>query len=330
MPKIDLKSIKAASIKSVFRAIADREKSTRAEIAQATGLSLMTVGKIADSFSALGITSEEKEASSSVGRRAAVIRTTDTYYSILLDLTSSTYKCEIMNAGTGTIDRFSYAPGREFYPEENLLLFLKNLSLHLTNRYFPEYCMGIGIVLPDNPTPADEDVLRNLPQYIHSTLPEFASRTVAESQTEASAFYSTYKRPESSGHVLLYCRPIGELSSALVIDGTVLKGQNRAVGNMALWAEMGGFSRQETVQSIAAIIRRACALLDPHEIMLEANAADEGQLKEISDQLLKTFVESGSKPPTLRLSIGGARNACAGLSIKLRELWLHQIISQEI
>ena len=326
MPKIDLKSIKAASIKAVFQAIADREKSTRAEIAQATGLSLMTVGKIAESFSVLGITKEEKEASSAVGRRASVIRITDTYYTILIDLTTDLFGCEIMNAGTSTIDRFSYACSRNFYPDENLLLFLKNLSLYLNNRYFPEFCMGIGVVLPDNPSSVIGEALKNLHPYLNHTLSGFATHIITETQTEAAAFYSTYKHPKSAGHILLYCRPCSDMASALVIDGNVIKGRSHAVGSIAAWADAYLPGHSQDAEKAVQLIESASRLLDPHEIILESDASGEKLMQLIADRLFKTDVEH----PSIHVSFGGSRNACVGIAIKLRERWLHRIIAREI
>ena len=146
MINVDLKNIKAKSIRAVFLSIASSQKTTRAEIARDTGLSLMTVGKIADILTRAGITEEEKESSGAVGRRASSIRISGLYYGIILDVSSDTYICEIVDAATKTMDQFSYAYNRDYYKEENLLLFLKNLSLYLSTRYDPEKCFGIGVI----------------------------------------------------------------------------------------------------------------------------------------------------------------------------------------
>lgn len=53
MNNISLRSIKYESIKAIFTSIADSEKISRAEISEKTGLSLVTIGKIADALSTL-------------------------------------------------------------------------------------------------------------------------------------------------------------------------------------------------------------------------------------------------------------------------------------
>ncbi|MBE6599562.1 MAG: hypothetical protein E7638_08985 [Ruminococcaceae bacterium] len=50
MKNISLQSIKWESVRSIFSIIAERDTVSRAEIAEGTGLSLVTVGKAADAL----------------------------------------------------------------------------------------------------------------------------------------------------------------------------------------------------------------------------------------------------------------------------------------
>ena len=50
MKEIHLSTIKKESVDHIFRVIAENEQVSRAAIAQATSLSLMTVGKVVDAL----------------------------------------------------------------------------------------------------------------------------------------------------------------------------------------------------------------------------------------------------------------------------------------
>ena len=332
MQKIDLKSIKVSSVKSVFRAMVSAEKATRAELAQATSLSLMTVGKIADSFTRLGITFEKKEASGAVGRRASVLRIADLYYGILLDFTADDYVCEIANTAAGTIDRFSYAHNPEFYEEENLLLFLKNLRLYLNSRYDPEKCIGTGIILPAGEEKSrlaialateERELKEAICTQITNALKEYAPFPIACTLMEAAATYITDDHAELTEKIALYCRITDTVESALVVSGKILAGKRGPIGSIRDPEESG--SEPLRADLLAQAIRQAEVTLDPHVILIEAAPSRQRLLLSLQKELSGTC--NGAEVSYVS---GSLHNPRAGLLYRLRDHWIDSIISPEI
>ena len=73
MDNIHLQHIRWTNVNSIFRAIASKPKISRAEIAETTGLSLMTVGKVVDTLIEKNVVSQVKLIKNEVGRRAGIV-----------------------------------------------------------------------------------------------------------------------------------------------------------------------------------------------------------------------------------------------------------------
>lgn len=73
MSQIDLRSIKTQNMMSVFKAINSESSISRNDISAKTSLSLMTVGKIVDTFLECGVAVETKVQSTKVGRKACAV-----------------------------------------------------------------------------------------------------------------------------------------------------------------------------------------------------------------------------------------------------------------
>ena len=97
MQNISLKSIKWESIKAIFNSISAAEKISRADISAETGLSLMTVGKVADALLNMHIVSQAKASAGTAGRRAGMLSINSTPYAVILDLTSPNFHMSVIN-----------------------------------------------------------------------------------------------------------------------------------------------------------------------------------------------------------------------------------------
>ena len=120
MENISLKSIKWESIRSIFHAIAFSEKISRAQIAEQTGLSLMTVGKVADALLDMNIIVQNKETRSTAGRRAGMLRVAADKYAVILDLTNRDFRMVVINMRLEVLDKYHYSFCDKYYFEENL------------------------------------------------------------------------------------------------------------------------------------------------------------------------------------------------------------------
>lgn len=337
MSSIDLKNIKSKSIRAVFLSIAHSPKITRAEIAKETGLSLMTVGKIADILTRIGITEEEKESSGSVGRRAASIRISDLYYGILLDISSQTFVCEIVDAGTNTMDQFFYSYNPNYYQEENTLLFLKNLTLHLSTRYDPEKCFGIGAITEkfmrsaitcQSQDPEASNRRSELQKEIKDALADYSNNIQWASLVESAAYCIAEATPRHKEKAILYSYIESSAQSAMIIRGEIFKGSSGPIGNIEPWlASLVPFTDSpKTISEIATAISRAATLLDPHEIVIETDGHDASFVSGLQSCLLDMRLNSEN----IIVRPQGARSARHGVALRLRNQWVNSIISQEI
>ena len=87
MKEIHLSTIKKESVDHIFRVIAENEQVSRAAIAQATSLSLMTVGKVVDALLEHDVIVQTKESKNAAGRKAGLVRLNAEKFCVILDLT---------------------------------------------------------------------------------------------------------------------------------------------------------------------------------------------------------------------------------------------------
>ena len=65
-----MKQMKTENIRSVFSSVLSEGEASRAAVSDSVGLSLVSVGKIADLLISAGVFTEEKHSSPGAGRRA--------------------------------------------------------------------------------------------------------------------------------------------------------------------------------------------------------------------------------------------------------------------
>ena len=94
------------SIMAVFEAIVKLGELTRANLAEVTGFSLMTVGKAIEKLSACGIVTEKKVGSGNVGRKTGVCTLTGSCGMILLDLTTDMPNARAVDIMNNTVGEY--------------------------------------------------------------------------------------------------------------------------------------------------------------------------------------------------------------------------------
>ena len=108
----------------------------------------MTVGKVVDTLLERKIVMQEKESRTVAGRRAGLISLNRLYFSMVLDLTRKQFRMTVIDAMIETVDRIEYDYNPEYYYEENLYIFLKNVKIYILRHLNMAQCMGIGILVP--------------------------------------------------------------------------------------------------------------------------------------------------------------------------------------
>ena len=99
MEKYSLGSIKRDSIRRVFACIRKKSLISRLEISKEIGLSLMTVGKIADALADNNIIIQQKGTTGSVGRKASFISLNNDNFALVLDLSEENNSFAVVNIG---------------------------------------------------------------------------------------------------------------------------------------------------------------------------------------------------------------------------------------
>ncbi|MGN1409969.1 MAG: hypothetical protein ACI4XJ_07310, partial [Eubacteriales bacterium] len=147
MKNISLKSIKYESIKAIYTSIADSEKISRAEISEKTGLSLVTIGKIADALLDLDVICQAKEIRPQAGRRAGLLSVNEKKFALILDLTSYDFRIAVLGMRLCLIEKSIFTYRKELSFEENLGCFFAETQADIDKKYSLENCFGVGVAV---------------------------------------------------------------------------------------------------------------------------------------------------------------------------------------
>ena len=122
LERINLSSIKKESVRAIFNAITGKDQISRAEIAEITGLSLMTVGKVVDALLERHVIIQSKEIKNMAGRRAGLVSLNTDKFFMIIDLTARNMSMTVMNIALNIVDKIVYEYNSDFYYEENLYI----------------------------------------------------------------------------------------------------------------------------------------------------------------------------------------------------------------
>ena len=109
---------------SCFGALCEQGSLTRAELAAATELSIMTTGKIADAMIEGGLLSEQKLPASGAGRRPGTLHFQSTPAFLVLDLSSRRFSAHVLSPSMQAFEIGVHDYNDIFPFDDNLLIFL--------------------------------------------------------------------------------------------------------------------------------------------------------------------------------------------------------------
>ena len=246
MDKIDQMSIKRSNLLRFWEAFEGKSTVTRQELADRTGLSLMSITCLVNQLvdrKALTVSAPLAglDARRPAGRRAETISVNK--YDLVwlwIDLTSRRFMLYAL-----TMDRqplytsqpWAYDETRSY--EENIDLFLRRGRKYVDNELKGHEIMGIGVVVP-GPYDLLEDRARS------ERVPEISEIRLKETLRYELGLYEYYVDEDAkftvraffplaqkSGGELLYYLCIGEgVSGAISHAGNVLRGQNALAGDV--------------------------------------------------------------------------------------------------
>ncbi len=255
MEKYSLGSIKRDSIRRVFACIKKKELISRLEISKETGLSLMTVGKIADALADKNIIIQQKGTTGSVGRKASYISLYKDNFALVLDLSEKTPSFAIVNIGGEVL----YSEKFNTDGDTSIQSFFERAKTYADMNYLLDPCMGVGVIANEN-THFEQEfqaVFKKAPDVTSTSVRAKAALRIAG---ERSALYFELCGKSASG--------------AYSLDGEMCDVDGNVAG--------------EPADAIVTIT----AFLSPEKAVLDGENALCGEIKQkISKKCKKTEVE---------------------------------------
>ncbi len=345
MEKTNQQHIRRENTRAIFSAITEVKEISRADIAAKTGLSLMTVGKVADLLDALGIVRQEKDERVSAGRKARLITYNPYLHLLVLDLTSVNFTLRVLDLSLSLIDEVVYPYDEGLFCEENLVLFLKNMSIYLKSIVDMEDCIGMGVLLPGG---YDEKTDR----ILGSRLTEFSpmrpktllqgllpvSRITLMEDSRASALASHHASPELQNQTCIWLSLDRPVSGMLTIDGKPLLGAHNCAGRFGEITVGSGFTldqalltltdKSERAAAVAIALYSLIAVTDPASVLLESRTEpiDDEFLDMVRSRLAQMNTDRAILLPSVSRFDGKLGSATIGLAETMREAWLDSII----
>ena len=174
MARLSIQMIRRENAQQVLEAIARKKHISKQEIAEETGLSLMTVGKVVNMLGAGGIIMHGKSVTGKAGRRPELLRIRHDWLVPVFVLSSRIFKFYITDLEGTVLDKVEYTciEDRQYFGNEYISFLKKTLEL-LRNGYKNRKAIGIGVAVA-GVYDADTDTVRS------SMMPEFSSLKIMQ------------------------------------------------------------------------------------------------------------------------------------------------------
>ena len=346
MENINLRSIRWESIKAVFLSIAKSEKISRADISADTDLSLMTVGKVADALMNIEAIEQYKESKNSAGRRAGLLSIKQDIFSVTLDLRTKDFVCCIMDLRLDAVEKIPYSYMDSMPFAENLDRFLNNVSAFLSAHMSDRICIGVGAAIPGIYLPTtNRSCCRDLPEMDTVDLTETIEKyfpnlpLVIDSAYNAAAVSQIQQIRDYKEKVILYwCVAENSIRGAIISHGTLLHGAHHSAGDFGSVVVRNGAtlnslvkrsnSPQDNAAALVSSIHNAIRLADPDAIILECPMYENGEdfCHLVRTMLTEEYNLSSDMLPEFLIATGDVPHAYRGITMQLRENWLHDRI----
>ena len=351
LERINLSSIKKESVRAIFNAITSKDQISRAEIAEITGLSLMTVGKVADALLERHVIIQSKEIKNMAGRRAGLVSLNTDKFFMIIDLTSRNMSMTVMDIALNIVDKITYEYNGDFYYEENLYIFMKNVKIYILRKLDMSEAAGVGVVLPGTYI-AETDTVEStrVPElaqtHVRAIIEDVLRFPVCALEKDVlTAAASNLADLEQDDVMSVAYVCIGEtISGALISDGELLPGRHRNgkqeyagdIGRMmtenndtlgALFERRG--LREDTLNELGRALAYEIALFDPDIVLIENCTGS--KMEQYRPYLINRICRASGFPedqlPEIRILETGVRHAYRGLAIRMRSAWIQKEVN---
>lgn len=334
---------RAQNIRAVFSAVADAGKASRAAISAHTGLSLMTVGKIADALVDAGALCQAKSGEITPGRKARMLACDPAKELLLLDLTVKNFRFSVLDLSFQVHHdtRHTYDDG--MLCEENLLFFLRQALMgYITSKRSIDF-IGMTVLLPGT-YDAEIDCICGsripelVPLRLGALLKELfpALSPVMLEDTRAAAISALAEFPEQASDSCLWLSLDRPVSGALMVAGRLLTGSRGGrfgeitVGtNFTLDQALVSLREpDELAAAVSSALYTLIALFAPAQILLESSAAvvNEAFVQRLSAHLEQRNIHCDLPIPPITVTEKQLGRAMRGAALHLRNTWLDGLI----
>lgn len=350
MVTTNLKSIRWESVKVIFQATSAAEQISRAQLADSTGLSLVTVGKVADSLLAMGVLTQEKQVKNTAGRRAGLLQIHPDKFALLLDISCRPFRFSVLDLRLNLRDKVILPLQETHSVAEELHTLLDEALSYVVSRYDLSDCFGIGVSLPGRYDPVTDRVISSRLPALLPGLENIALRATIEAvfsgfplyleASENAAALSHIVSIENAEQKNVLYWFLGEevTNGAFLADGQFLHGRMQpcqfdklllADGRLLGNALRDAYTPKELVDVITVPLCELYHLLAPDTIILDCERlrcdpdAREAMLALLTETLHAVPGMDDAALPEFRITCAKFRHAHRGLAMHLREMWLY-------
>ncbi|MDD6094496.1 MAG: hypothetical protein PUC29_02000 [Clostridia bacterium] len=145
---MDFLNIRDDSVYKIFKASLNPYPVSRSEIAENTGISIMTVGKVVDILVNNGVLYQHAARKSNLGRRARVVEGKSDLRIAVYSLTDTLFSLSLTDISLRVKATFSYKPESRVLIEDELIKFYDDAEKFIRANSNYSKCIGSGILVP--------------------------------------------------------------------------------------------------------------------------------------------------------------------------------------
>lgn len=344
------KNIKKDCVKSVFDVIAYSKETTRNEISEKCGYSLVTVGKVIDAFQDMGIINQKLKSRTGAGRKSNAISLSRDRLIQILDFSRDNFTFSIYNLDAEIIDAISFYYNENYFFDENLTFFLKDISKYVKRNFSYDVFIGTGISISgeyssgqnariggDQIQSVNLETLKDLIlQYLKPQI------IISESNLHSSLLYNIRGIKNYKNLAILYCLIRSDRASgALIANGKIINGfPTSPVIAHRLSAHNGtslenilksSASQEKIVWELCCVLNNLLRVISPNVLFIESDVY--GDAKNTIDLIVKNLIEnfdfSPEDVPKVIIKRYSELTSHKGLAVNIRNLWIDRLISDD-
>jgi hypothetical protein len=315
-------TLKNDNIQAVFRAVVDEGCETRSEIAESTGLSIVTAGKAVEAFLDTDIFVQKTKQAKTVGRHAGRILPNPGRNITVMDLSKRNFQLLIYDLTLSCVYTNEYEYISDFSYSENLCMFLHRVKAYMLGTKGIRY-NTVAIVVPGSYDHSSDTVSGSRDEEIERLkIRDFAKSMagmpvdIVLDHVSAALRYCSAKCRQDMN--ILYINTDDGINARLIMKGRALK-RSSASGAIPP-------SGRGAVEDLCGIISCICNIAGINEVIIESE-----ELGELSDpgetirvKLEKTFQTKIYIP---KISVNSpVKYACCGTALLSRNYWLDNIL----